>query len=144
MGAGPVAADGAAAVSISPHQVEVFALSESTSLADELVAYLRPRVRSDMPLWWRVLYGSVAWLVAILIGGIVLDVSDVPMVARSLAAGFVSITIVMLLTGTRRPLAESAVYLDDHDTSRQNRRATIVVVAALSGLIGLILGIVLG
>src|SRR5687768_15335983 len=51
----PIGGDGVAAVSIAPHQVEVFALSESSAGADQISALLRGHARAQ-PMWWRVAF----------------------------------------------------------------------------------------
>ena len=140
----PVGGQGAAAVSISPHQVEVIALADNTEPAERIAEYLGPHVCRVRPLWWRVLYESVVWLVAILIGAVVLALSDVPLLARSMASGLIVLALVSLLTGARRSRDESEVHLRERDASSDDRKGILFLVAALSGLIGLGLGVVLG
>ena len=140
----PVSGEGAAAVSIAPHQVEVFALAGNTEPTERIAEYLGRHVCRVRPLWWRVLYESVVWLVAILVGAVVVAVSDVPLLARSLASGLIVLALAALLAGARRSPDESEVHLRERDVSSDDRKGLLFLVAALSGLVGLGLGIVLG
>lgn len=134
--------DGAAAVTIQPHQVEVFKLSASSERADQAVALLRRCARGAQPVWWRVLYLVLAWLVSIMAAGLVFRYGSLPPITLVMLGAFAAIVFSAVLTSAQNALGQSAVFLNYRGESKRDRPSMIaVVIALLSGLVGFLIGI---
>ena len=134
--------DGAAAIAIHPRHVEVFSLSPASERPEKTAAFLRSRARGQQPRWWRVLYSALVWLVSILAAALVFRFGELPRIALALLAGFAAVAFSSLLTSAQRSLGESVIHLHYRGERRQvASKATIVVVALMSGLVGLLIGV---
>ena len=133
--------DGAAAVTIQPHLVEVFKLSASSERADQAVALLKRCTRGAQPAWWRVLYLALAWLVGILTAALVFRYGSLPPVTLVMLGSFAAIVFASVLTSAQHSLGESAVFLHYRGERKQaGPSLVLIVIALLSGLVGFLIG----
>ena len=135
-------ADGSVAVTIQPHQVQVFKLSAASERADQAVALLKRCVRGAQPAWWRVLYLALAWLVGILAAALVFRYGTLPPVMLVMLGAFAAIVFSAVLASAQHSIGQSAVFLHYRGERRQSGPNMILTsIALLSGLVGFLIGV---
>ena len=129
-------------VSILPTQVEFAAHPPTTAAAAAVLKVLETKGRGVQPQWWRTTFRVLAWVVSLLIGVGLLFQTSVPYAPRAFLGVALSLLFYSLANVVPRTLAESTVYLcEPQERSAMLRRnGAMLVVSALTGLIGVIIG----